>query len=498
MLAFDTAMTNAVTALGLQLHLSASAPERQYPYRLRQALAPCDEPDLGGWLATQSLYPKFFWRSRDQHTQVAALGCAVEHRNQQASARLQAALSGQRALRYYWLSGFDSNASSTTEFPQQLLFVPQIELSQEPSRELSQEPSREQQQLTLSVVVNAAADAATVARQLRQLRPSSTPKTATRAAFTVSQRQDSPDFARWQQAVTDAKHSFTKGYLQKVVLARQSRFVCQPAIDFWSLFTRWQQASVNSYQIGYQLTPTKGFISFTPERLFLRDGLLLTTEAVAGTLPRSADTDTARAQAQALLDDSKNRHEHNLVVVEIGTKLAGLGVQIGQHYGTGLLKLAGLQHLQQVIQGQLPQPDMDAQLLRTLHPSAAVGGLPAANARDFILQHEPLARGLYAGCCGYFSSERSELAVTIRSAKLDCSQLTLYAGAGIVPQSDPVQEWRELEQKIAVPLTLLDPADINANKLFVPASDNESSRSPSTPSTPISQGTHVIRPSRLC
>jgi menaquinone-specific isochorismate synthase len=189
------------------------------------------------------------------------------------------------------------------------------------------------------------------------------------------------------------------------------------------------------------------------------------------------------------------------VVVEIGAKLAGLGVKIGQNCGTGLLKLAGLQHLQQIIQGQLPQPNMDAQLLSTLHPTAAVGGLPAASARRFIIQHEPLTRGLYAGCCGYFSSARSELAVTIRSAMVDFPQLTLFAGAGIVPQSDPELEWQELDQKIALPLSLLDPSGINSSSTSVPSSSHSSDHSSDQPPyhspTTRSQGMHVIRSSRL-
>ena len=471
-LAFNQAMANAITTLCQQLHPTVSVPERQYPYRLQQVLNACGTTDLNDWLATQSLYPKFFWSSRDQHIQVAALGSAVEYRDQQASKHVQQCLAKQQSLRYYWLSGFDSNASGHTDFPQQLLFAPQIELSQE------------QKTLTLSVVLNASSDIAEVIHQLQQLQPLTQPAPVT-SELVVSERHDYPDFNHWQRAINAAKHSFNQGHLQKVVLARQSTFACQQPIDFWSLFKRWQQAAINSYQIGYQLSATTGFISFTPERLFLRNGLRLTTEAVAGTLPRSHNIDKARQQAQALFSDSKTRHEHDLVVVEIGAKLAGLGINIGQDCGTGLLQLAGLQHLQHIIQGQLPHPDMDAQLLRTLHPTAAVGGLPAENARRFILQHEPQARGLYAGCCGYLSREGSELAVTIRCARVDADRLTLYAGAGIVPQSDPMLEWQELEQKIALPLSLLT------------KSDQPPRHSPAKSTTVRTQGTHANRPSRL-
>ncbi|MEH6822517.1 MAG: isochorismate synthase [Motiliproteus sp.] len=441
---FYQAIAKAIDTLCLQLTGLSCNPRHSFPCLLEHSLPLSDAPDLAAWLAAQELFPKFFWCCRKSNTQIAALGTAEAYHNQQARNQLDAGLVAQTGLRYYWLSGFDSleqsNDTDTSAYPQQLLFLPEIALS------------LDRHQLSLSVTLNATSDLDALARRLRKIQPT---RPLTQMPLPTSQRQDSPDFDQWQQAVIDAKHCFNQGHLQKVVLARQSTFQCPQAVDYWSLFKRWQIASINSYQIGYQIAADKGFMSFTPERLFLRDKLWLTTEAVAGTLPRSNDSAQAGEQAEALYHDSKTRHEHDLVVVEIGAKLKGLGVQISQGEGTQLLPLSGLQHLQQQIQGQLPHADMDAQLLSTLHPTAAVGGLPAERARRFIRDKEPFQRGLYAGSCGYISSARSELAVTIRSAYIDQQQLHLHAGAGIVPQSDPELEWQELEQKIALPLSLL-------------------------------------------
>ncbi|MEH6473906.1 MAG: isochorismate synthase [Halopseudomonas sp.] len=441
MLTLDQAISEAVNALCQQLKAFQPDAARQYPYRLQQPLTVSGELDLTDWLASQRQFPKFFWRSRDQRFQTAALGIAAQYTGEQAFEQLATSKARQSKLRYYWLSGFDNSDSSPSEVAQQRLFLPQIELYQQ------------HDQLYLSVTLSCAADLAEIETQLGRLQRVS-PLNA--PSLTVLQRHDRPNFDQWQQAISDAKRSFKEGHLQKVVLARQSQLECQQPLSFWSLFKRWQRASVNSYQIGFQPSADKGFISFTPERLFMRDGRTLCTEAVAATLPRSNDNQLAREQAQALLNDTKSRHEHDLVVVEIGAKLEALGVKLGQGCGTSLLKLVGLQHLHQPIQGQLPERDMDAQLLSTLHPTAAVGGLPAENARQFISQHEPFQRGWYAGCCGYIGPEKTELAVTIRSAEVDATRLTLYAGAGIVPQSDPLLEWQELEQKIALPLSLFD------------------------------------------
>mgnify|MGYP003631483371 FL=1 len=456
--ALDNALAKAIEALALQLHRQSVNPNPRYPCRIQQRLkltteldpelAPelAPEVDLSGWLAAQSAFPKFFWRSRDRRTQIATLGIAVDYQDQQAHSQLSANIAIEQGLRYYWLSGFDiptvcgKPAGHDKGYPQQRLFLPQLELSQEDAR------------LTLSVVLATSTDIAGRATQLQHLHPC---LTLIPAPIKITRRQESLEYPQWKKAIGDAKRCFNQGTLQKVVLARQSHFDCLEPIDFWSLFKSWQSGSLNSYQMGYQMSAEQGFLSFSPERLYRRDGSTLTTEAIAGTLPCSTDTDLARQQAQTLLADSKSRHEHDLVVVEIGAKLEGLGINLSQGCHTELLKLAGIQHLKQRIQGQLPHPQMDAQLLLTLHPTAAVGGLPTEAARNFIRLHEPSQRGLYAGCCGYIGPEQSELAVTIRSAEVRLSQLTLYAGAGIVPQSDPELEWQELEQKIAQPLACL-------------------------------------------
>ena len=73
----------------------------------------------------------------------------------------------------------------------------------------------------------------------------------------------------------------------------------------------------------------------------------------------------------------------------------------------------------------------------------------------FIREHEPFARGWYAGACGLISEDVAEFAVAIRSLLLTPSELRLYAGAGIVAGSEPAAEWQELDDKLANLLGLL-------------------------------------------
>ncbi|HBQ78333.1 MAG TPA: isochorismate synthase, partial [Erwinia persicina] len=162
------------------------------------------------------------------------------------------------------------------------------------------------------------------------------------------------------------------------------------------------------------------------------------SEALAG---------TARLEQAGLLEDKKNQWENGLVVDDIRQRLAGAvtGLEV---MPAELLPLRHLQHLRRRIRARLLQPD-DADCVARLQPTAAVAGLPRAEALAFIRQHEPFARGWYSGSIGYLSQSQSEFSVVLRCALVAESRVRLYAGAGIVSGSDPEQEWHEVESKAA-------------------------------------------------
>ena len=116
---------------------------------------------------------------------------------------------------------------------------------------------------------------------------------------------------------------------------------------------------------------------------------------------------------------------------------------------TFILKLSRLQHLYSNIRGLLKDGIGDSDILQHLHPTPAVGWYPKNEAMRYIEDIEPFDRGWYAGPVGWVSSDAAEFAVAIRSAITTENKLILYAGAGIVPGSDPEKEWAEIENKIA-------------------------------------------------
>jgi menaquinone-specific isochorismate synthase len=190
------------------------------------------------------------------------------------------------------------------------------------------------------------------------------------------------------------------------------------------------------------------FLGVTPERLVLRAGRMARSEAVAGTRPRGVDGVADRLLGESLLASSKDRREHELVVERVREALAACATSLRVDAEPRLLRLAYVQHLATRVQAELRAGVSDLELVRALHPTPAVAGAPVADAIEALRDLEPFDRGLYAGPVGVVSRDGAEIAVAIRSARIDGDELTAFAGAGIVEGSDPAEEWRETGHKL--------------------------------------------------
>ena len=114
-----------------------------------------------------------------------------------------------------------------------------------------------------------------------------------------------------------------------------------------------------------------------------------------------------------------------------------------------------LSHRYCKFKGELNSDFSDADLLKKLHPTPALGGTPRMQALDFIRRHEPFERGWYGAPIGWLSKEEADFAVGIRSALIEKEEMHLFAGAGIVEGSLAEKEWEETENKMAAYLRLL-------------------------------------------
>jgi menaquinone-specific isochorismate synthase len=259
----------------------------------------------------------------------------------------------------------------------------------------------------------------------------------------------------YEGAVTRAVELIERGDVQKVVLAREVRVHAARAIDPAAVFGALRELfpSCYSYCVG---TPEGAFIGASPELLVRRDGSRAQTVALAGTTRRSADPSVDDHLGERLLHSAKEREEQAIVSARIERTLAPVSVWVAAADEPVLVKVHNVQHLATPIRGQLREPVPVLELAGVLHPTPAVGGEPRERALRLIPELEGLDRGWYAGPVGWTDlAEDGEFCVALRGGLLRDRTAHLYAGCGIVRDSDPAAELAETEIKLQTMLPLL-------------------------------------------
>ncbi len=262
--------------------------------------------------------------------------------------------------------------------------------------------------------------------------------------------------ADWKKLVGQTVQTIRQGAYAKVVLAREAQVAAngQPfslPATLQCLRQNYPGAHVFAFQRGKQ-----AFIGATPERLIHAQDGKLHTMVLAGSAPRGASEEEDRRLGCELLSSQKNREEHEIVAATLRASLAPLCSRLWLADTPELLRLKNIQHLQTAIVGDLLPESSVLDALQTLHPTPAVGGSPTEPALAFIREHENLDRGWYAGPIGWVDLDgNGEFAVALRSALLERHQATLFAGCGIVKDSDPEAEYAESCLKLQVILRCL-------------------------------------------
>lgn len=254
--------------------------------------------------------------------------------------------------------------------------------------------------------------------------------------------------AEWTRIVRGALERIRDGSLRKIVLARTRRYAASGTLDPVSVLARLASREARGFRFLVEARPGSAFLGVTPERLVSRTGRVARSEAVAGTRPRGVDRVADHHLGESLLASAKDRREHELVVERVREAFAPRATSLRLDPEPRLQRLAYVQHLVTRVGAHLRPGVTDLDLVRALHPTPAVAGAPVADATQALRAFEPFDRGLYAGPVGVVSREGAEIAVAIRSARIDGDALTAYAGAGIVEGSDPAEEWRETGHKL--------------------------------------------------
>ena len=406
------------------------------------------------WLAAQTDGHKFFWSGRDGSWTVAGIGLAdvltnTKKINYQFILKQiqQNLVPGNLHLRYYGGFAFDSSNPGTdwSKLGTFRFFVPRFELITTPEQTIfaCNIARRDFNSQKLPAILTA----------LRAI-----PFSAVRPAFKLSRlakRADYPTQRQWQHKVTRHLKNLQSDQYKKIVIARKTVLKFKSPIDALALLNKLRPLAPECFHFFLQVNPDTAFLGASPERLYLREGEMLCTEAIAGTRPRGQDEREDALLRKDLLASKKESHEHQLVVDEIAKVLEEICVNIRISRKNPLLKLKTGQHLMTNFSAQLRPGVNDGMVLFVLHPTPAVAGVPTETALSVIKKEEPFSRGFYAGPFGFIGHDSTEFAVAIRSGLVQKDQISLYAGAGIVPGSEPKAEWEEVEHKIAIFLKAL-------------------------------------------
>ena len=252
----------------------------------------------------------------------------------------------------------------------------------------------------------------------------------------------------WTESVQRAIASIKSGRLDKVVTARRVRLEASGSFEAAKILSRLARLYPSCLLLAIKLGANT-VVSATPERLATLRNRSIRCDALGGTAGRSQDPGRDRKLALRLLNSRKARHEHALVVKSIQSALEPLCHELALPDTPVLVKLRNLQHLWTGIKGTLRTGVSLLDAARRLHPTPAVAGTPTDTACQWLQDHENLARGWYSGIVGWLQANGDgELSVLLRCAVLQGRSAELFAGAGIVADSDPQAELQETEIKL--------------------------------------------------
>ncbi|MFQ3544727.1 isochorismate synthase [Halobacillus rhizosphaerae] len=259
----------------------------------------------------------------------------------------------------------------------------------------------------------------------------------------------------WKASVKRATDDIKQGILDKVVLARELRVTFKDPVQIAAVLRELVNTQENSYIFAVE-SGGDYFIGATPERLVKVEDQQLVSTCLAGTTPRGKDAEEDHALGQQLYHDPKNRQEHEFVVRMIREAVEACCYNVEIPKAPVLYPLSNLQHLYTPVRATLENGYTLLDVVERLHPTPALGGMPQKASVTYIRENEYLNRGWYAGPIGWFDrSNNGEFAVAIRSALIQGKEASLFAGCGVVEDSDPEAEYEETAVKLKPMLSVL-------------------------------------------
>jgi isochorismate synthase len=191
-------------------------------------------------------------------------------------------------------------------------------------------------------------------------------------------------------------------------------------------------------------------VGASPELLVSRHDDVVRSEPMAGTTRRSPDPTVDAALAAELLASHKDRIEHQITIDMAHDTLLPWCSYLDAEAEPHVVGVANVHHLATAVEGRLSRPLPSVlELVHALHPTPAVCGDPREVASQLIAKYERLDRGCYAAPVGWVDAQgNGEFAVGVRSAEILGAEARLFAGVGVVADSDPEAELAETRVKL--------------------------------------------------
>ena len=274
---------------------------------------------------------------------------------------------------------------------------------------------------------------------------------ATASTYTVT---PGVDVEKYLAAVTAARDAVRNGLITKAVIARDVFVSSSQPIDIQSVLLRLRNTFGSSYQFSVD-----GFVGASPELLVSILSGEVSSHPLAGTAPRTGDPATDAQLAASLLSSSKNQIEHRIVIDAVHDTLLPWCSYLDWEPEASIVAVANVQHLGTHMSGRLSEPFLHVlDAVYALSPTPALGGHPRDKALNLISDVEGMSRGRYGGAVGWLDSRGNGVwAVSIRCAEYSNNNMTarLFAGGGIVADSDPLSELAETQAKLQAMLAAI-------------------------------------------
>ncbi len=251
----------------------------------------------------------------------------------------------------------------------------------------------------------------------------------------------------FKHAVDATREYIRAGDVMQVVLSqRQSTdFTVAPINLYRSL------RSLNPSPYMYYMNMEDFYIvGSSPEILVRLEEDEVTVRPIAGTRPRGKDAQQDHELEMELLADPKELAEH-LMLIDLGRNDVGRVAQTGSVMLTDKMIIERYSHVMHIVSnviGKLTNKLDAVDVLKATFPAGTVSGAPKIRAMEIIDEFEPTKRGIYSGAVGYISWDGNmDTAIAIRTAVIKDEKLYIQAGAGIVYDSNPDNEWIETNNK---------------------------------------------------